>query len=90
MAARHILTSEITNKAALNSVVHDKRRVLVRSGSKTVGAFVTTEELKKLKEIERREDEKEIKKYKKILEEIDSGKSTTISLEDIKKKHGIK
>jgi hypothetical protein len=90
MALRHILASEIMNKEALNSVVRDKKRVLVRSGRKTIGAFVTTEELNRLKEMERREDEKDVKRALKILREVKSGKQKLYSLEEVEKEFGIK
>ena len=90
MALRHMLASEITNKNALNSIMHDKKRVLIRSGRKTIGAFITTEELNRLKEMERREDEKDVKRALKVLREIKSGKQKLYSLEEVEKEFGIK
>ncbi|MDR0306676.1 MAG: hypothetical protein LBI42_07540 [Chitinispirillales bacterium] len=85
MAARHMLACEITNKEALNSVMHDKERVLVRSGKKTIGAFVTAEELEILEEIERREDEIDRKKVLKAREDLKTGKQKLIPWEEVKK-----
>ncbi|MDR0307190.1 MAG: hypothetical protein LBI42_10180 [Chitinispirillales bacterium] len=90
MAARHMLASEITNKEALNSVTNNKERVLVRNGRRTIGAFITTEDLEKLKEMERREDEIDRKIVLKVRKELKSGKQKLITLEEVKKELGIK
>lgn len=90
MAERQMLASDIINKKALDSVVHDKKRVLVRSGRKTIGAFVTTEELRTLREIEQREDERDRKAVLKIRQNLKFGKTKLYSLEEVEKEFGIK
>ena len=70
---------------ALELVVVDRERVVVRRNGKDVAALVPIEDMDL---IERLEDEEDIEDARAILNEIE--KEGTISLEDIKKEFGIK
>jgi len=83
-----IPVSDIHNEEAVKCVKAGER-VLVRSGSKTVGAIVSAYELKILREIERREDEEDCRIVEKIMQEVKSGKQKLYSLEEVKRELGL-
>jgi len=90
--AYRIPVSDIKNEEVLERI-RAKERVLLQSRGKTIGVIISAKEFKVLEkleaEIERLEDEEDCKDAERIMREIKSGKTDTISLEDLLKKYGM-
>jgi prevent-host-death family protein len=87
----HIPVSEFKNEIAetLNRVVYAGERVLLQRHGKDVAALVSIKEVEILEEIEQMEDEIDLKAALKALNELKSGKDTTVAWDEVKKEFGI-
>jgi len=69
----------------LNQVAYSGQRILLQRHGKNVVALISMEELKIIEEIERIEDESDIKEALKVLKKIKRGETELVSWEDAKK-----
>jgi len=83
----HIPVSEFKNEISetLNRVVYAGERVLLQRHGKDVAALVSVKEVELLEEIERMEDEIDLKEALKALKEIRSGKDRVVPWDEVKK-----
>ena len=87
----HIPVSDFKNKIAevVNRVAYAGERVLLQRHGKDVAALVSMKELKVLEEIERMEDEIDLKEARKALNEIKSGKEKVVPWDRNRKNFGL-
>jgi len=87
----HIPVSSFKNEIAetLNRVAYAGERVLLQRHGKDVAALVSMKELAVLEELEKMEEEQDIKNALKVLKRIKDGKSSTVVWDDAKKELGI-
>jgi prevent-host-death family protein len=87
----HIPVSDFKNEIAevINRVAYAGERVLLQRHGKDVAALVSMKELKILQEIEKMEDEIDLKEALKALKEIKSGKDKMTSWDSVKKDFGL-
>ena len=87
----HLPVSEFKNEIAevVNRVAYAGERVLLQRHGKDVAALVSMKELKVLEEIERMEDEIDLKEALKALREIKSGKDKVAAWNSVKKDFGL-
>lgn len=87
----HIPVREFKNEISetLNRVVYTGERVLLQRHGKDVVALVSMKELHVLENIERMEDEIDLKEAHKALKEIKSGKDKIVVWNDVKKDFGV-
>lgn len=82
----HLPVSAFKNEIAetLNRVAYAGERVFLQRHGKDVAALVSMKEIELLDQIEQMEDTIDLKEALKALQELKSGKDTTVSWEKVK------
>ena len=87
----HLPVSAFKNEIAetINRVAYAGERVCLQRHGKDVAALVSMKEIELLDKIEQMEDETDLKNGLKALQELKSGKDTTVSWEKVKQEFNL-